>query len=801
MKKHSFKSVAWLLVLIMAVSAFATACTSGDGHTDDSTAAGTSDVTEVTSDSEPDTEESDTEGNVNGNETESEEITTEGNHEVETEEKPNDNNKPGTNKPEVDTRFDEEYAPVLYFGPKEIAKIAKDYEWGANKSNMLGAYVSEDESYVTLIPFDGEREACFYLFQSIKTVGPIMVVKYRTEIAGFYMEFFMNSVDTTAQSSSNFNVYGLKSNGEWDVRFVDVREKLPTVFNGTTLSHIRFDFANGDPIPPETEIDIEYIAFFNTMEDAQTFEYGEGYVAPEEGGGEHGNSPLYFGAIEISGASTANEAKNLESSQLSEDLSYVTLTTKNGGANDAYINLLTTPKDSAPYIAIKYRTEDSGFWTEVFMDSVNTAAKGGSSFSFTPIGDGEWHIYVLNVSDKLGSTLYNGEKVNYIRFDFANCNNKLGAWSIDFEYIAFYNTEEEAYGGEIPEGGDVEGEVIFIDAEALNDAAAGGKVKNLASSALSGDKSYVTLNTVSGGANDAYINLLSTPAKADKYFAIKYRTSTTDRFWIELFMDSVNAGATGGSNFSFYPTADGEWQVFVIDLTEKFGASIFNGKKVNYIRFDFANCNDKLGAWSIDVAGMGFFDSEEAALAKLGMTGSDDSGNTEGGETPEINYDPVFVMDAAYINGKIKEKATNIENSTVSSDGSFVTIDPKDGIEEAYAYLFTTTKDAARYMVIKYRTESPIFYMQFYLNTPDHSAGNGSISIDGIVNDGEWKIAIFDLASVLGASRFDGENLGHFRFDFINMKGGNKTSSETSMDVAYVAFFESQAAADAYAAQ
>ena len=702
-----------------------------------------------------------------------------------------------------DKRFEKDYAPVRYFGPEEIAKIAKDYEWGANKSNMLGAYVSEDKSYVTLIPFDGEQEACFYLFQSFQKVGPIMSVKYRTEIPGFYMEFFTNSYDLTAQASSNFNIYGLKSNGEWDVRFVDLYEKIPTVFNGTSLNHMRFDFANGNPIPPETELDIEYIAFFNTIEDAQKFEYGEDYVAPEEGGGTNENSPLYFGAIDVFNSATGNEAKNLESATLADDFSYVTLTTAKGGSNDAYINLLKSTKAAAPYIAIKYRTTSEGFWIETFMDSVNSSAKGGSSFTFTPDSDGEWHIYVLNVKDRLGETIFNGEKINYIRFDFANCNSTLGEWSIDIEYIAFFNTEEEAYGGSIPDGGDVEGDVAYFDGPAIKDAAevSPAKNKNLASAILSENKSFVTLLAKKDGANDAYINLLASPAKADKYFAIKYRTEH-EKYWVEFFMDSVNSGATGGSNFTFYPTADGEWHIFVINIQEKLGDSLFNGNSVNYIRFDFANCNDKLGDWSIDVAGLGFFESEDAAIEALGNVNADgdqkpeDGGNTE---VEDTNPDPVFVIDPQYMADKINTKATNIENCTVSEDGSYISINPTDGIEEAYAYMFTTTTEAGRYMVIKYRTTSPTFYMQVYLNTPDHSAGKGSISIDGINNDGSWQYAIFDLSAELGASRFDGSNLGHMRIDFINMKDGNKTTSSTGIDVAYVAFFTNLAAAENYA--
>lgn len=623
MKNKSIKRIALILALIMTVGVLVTACTEGGTEFDSESDVPSSSSSET--ESIPDEESSSEKAEdtfVSDTETSESAETTAKETEKDTE----------TDKTEEETedkRFEKEYAPVLYIDPEYIAKVAKNYEWGEKgdmsfSSNMLFGFLSEDKSYVTLIPFDGEQEACFYLFKSYRQAAPIMVVKYRTRSADFYMEFFMNSVDENAQSNSNFAVQNLRTDGEWDIKVVDVKKKLPTQFDGERLAHIRFDFANGSPIPPECEIDIAYIAFFKTVEDAYAFEYGEGYEPPVIGGGDD----------------------NIE-------------------------------------------TDDNG----------------------------------------------------------------------------------------------------YIDPKEIASAIDSNKIKNVDSYLISEDNGYVTLNAKEGSANDAYVNLLSAPMEANEYFAIKYRTRGTG-YWVEFFMDSVNDGAVGGSSFSFYPEADGQWKIYVVKVSDKLGSEIFDGKKVNYIRFDFANCNDKLGAWSIDVAGLGFFESEEAALEAFADIG---------GGSGEVSKLPALLLDAEYIANKISEKATNVESATVSENKDYVTINPTDGIEESYAYMFTTNTGAARYMVIKYRTTTPNFYMQVYLNSNDHSAGNGSISEEGIIVDGSWQTLIYDLNGKLGSDRFNGNSLGHMRIDFINMRGGNKTGADASIDIAYVAFFSSLEAANEYA--
>ena len=950
------KRLALVLACIMILASILAACNITPGTETESTSESQTESREESSETGGKVEESDeSESSVESSEHDSgESSATESSGNSESSESSSASEESTTAKVEEtteDTRFEKEYAPVYYMNAQDIAKVTKDYEWGANQSNMLGGFLSNDKSYVTLIPFDGEQESCFYLFKTQKNVGPILVIKYRTVHKGFYMEVFTNSYDLTAQKGSNVNIRGLRTDGEWDIKIVDLNEKLSDVFNGKSLMHMRFDFANGDPIPPECEIDIAYVAFFDSVEDAQKFEYGEDYVAPDEGDDNEGDekAELFFDALDIDAASSDYEAKNLDSATLADDLSYVTLKPKKSAKGDAYINLLTKKKNAAPYFAIKYRTSNLGYWIEVFMDSVNEKATGGSSFTFYPIDDGEWHIFVINVQDKLGEEKFNGKTVNYIRFDFMNINGdqSFGDWALDIEYIGFYENELDALGKDydpdaptnvfdaediknavdnknvgiqsatlsengdfvtieakegdnnayaylftskraagrymivkyrtnctgfymqlwmnsgsytagaakitlesfgrdgswqygvydlyeaLPEGqyngqflahfrfdfmhrnGDkpapagVTMDVAYVaffdsleaakayagivdqpeeepadsyfDAAEILGAAENNANKNLESAILSSDGKYVTLVPSKSGKDDAYITVLNKPGEAGTYFAIKYRTDDLG-YWIEVFTDSVNKGATGGSSFTFYPIDDGEWHIFVINVKDKLGEEKFNGETVNYIRLDFMNINgdQSFGDWALDIEYIGFYDTELEAKGE--------------------DYDPdapVNVFDAEEIKGAIDTSNTRVESAVLSEDGSYVTITAQTGSVDAYSYIFTSKRETGRYMVIKYRTTSAGFYMLLWMNSKAYTAGGNKKAIENIPADGKWQYTVIDLATTFGDA-YNGQYLSHFRFDFIHMGGDKPAPAGTKLDVGYIAFFDSMEALDAY---
>lgn len=110
---------------------------------------------------------------------------------------------------------------------------------------------------------------------------------------------------------------------------------------------------------------------------------------------------------------------------------------------EAFLPLLTSPAEAAPYIAIKYRTNTPNILLQVFADSEYLSVQGGSVCDFSVSSSGRWETTVIDLTSKIAK--FDGEIVNYIRFDFLNSpskNLKEGDY-MDIEYIGFFKSEAD----------------------------------------------------------------------------------------------------------------------------------------------------------------------------------------------------------------------------------------------------------------------------------------------------------------------------------------------------------------------
>lgn len=121
---------------------------------------------------------------------------------------------------------------------------------------------------------------------------------------------------------------------------------------------------------------------------------------------------------------------------------YTKLLTYNDSRNaaEAYISLCTAPMDVAPIFAVKYRTTTPGINMEIYTDSVNLSVAGGNNIRIPITSDGEWHIEYVNLARIKD---FNGKSVNYFRFDFMNAVALPVDSYVDFQYIGFFNTEDD----------------------------------------------------------------------------------------------------------------------------------------------------------------------------------------------------------------------------------------------------------------------------------------------------------------------------------------------------------------------
>ena len=124
---------------------------------------------------------------------------------------------------------------------------------------------------------------------------------------------------------------------------------------------------------------------------------------------------------------------SIESAVLSEDGTYVTITTPGG---DPFFWVLTGGAgiEGVGAIGLKYRTTVDGgeeFDGEFFVGSGGITG-GADEVKFEYINDGEWHVIVLDIASYLNAA----GKVNYLRYDFFAGS----AGSIDIENIVLFDT-------------------------------------------------------------------------------------------------------------------------------------------------------------------------------------------------------------------------------------------------------------------------------------------------------------------------------------------------------------------------
>ena len=113
------------------------------------------------------------------------------------------------------------------------------------------------------------------------------------------------------------------------------------------------------------------------------------------------------------------------------------------GTVEAFLPLLTSPAEAAPYVAIKYRTTTANILMQMFIDSENLSVQGSSVTDFSVSSSGEWETLIVDLTSKIAK--YDGEVANYIRFDFLNSPaQKLQSGDyIEIEYIGFFKSEAD----------------------------------------------------------------------------------------------------------------------------------------------------------------------------------------------------------------------------------------------------------------------------------------------------------------------------------------------------------------------
>lgn len=318
-------------------------------------------------------------------------------------------------------------------------------------ANFTGVSVTDlcDQGYLNIKALQNDPFFSFGVQPSVTSnLMDHMVIKYRTASTAKSGEIFVERTDgvTWGQPYEKSNIiWDWTADGEWQIAVIDASSRWGNVY-GVSLKNIRFDPLEKPEGAGET-IDVAYIKFFANAKAAADYAATE-YV--EEDGKTVVKAPLrpldpvdVKPVILIEGEElNVTGGTQMQDATYSYDQGFVTYTAK---GNDPSFYLYRESTEIAPFMAVKYRTTTRNVGGEIFVGSVQTGPGGRSDrITYKYTADGEWHVAVIDLR-KAADYDADTNKINYLRFDFLNSDSGLGSTAtIDVEYIAFFNTVDEA---------------------------------------------------------------------------------------------------------------------------------------------------------------------------------------------------------------------------------------------------------------------------------------------------------------------------------------------------------------------
>ena len=285
-----------------------------------------------------------------------------------------------------------------------------------------------------------------------------------------------------------------------------------------------------------------------------------------------------------------------------------------------------------------------------------------------------------------------------------------------------------------------------------------------------------------------------------RYVAIRYRARNAENTSLQFYMGSSGISPVGEQGMLRTPViADGAWHVAIFDTLPLIEAGIYDGSHVSFFRLDPLDCDYLLyvngqpyysgtdwarypmpsGA-SIDIAYVGFMHTREAVELY-------ESRPTHMVTHTQLKSHVDISADRGLSN------ATDYARLTVATAAEgYVTLLGTG--EDAYVTaILPGTRDltTTKLLAIKYRTTTAGIPGQVFVGSGSRWDGIGDNLTFNYIADGEWHLLLLDLSSVndlTGDATF-------LRYDFFTVAKGR------SIDIAYIAFFDSMTNAEIYDAR
>ena len=484
----------------------------------------------------------------------------------------------------------------------------------ASGHGIAGAEVKKENGLEFVsITVNQEGDPQFNVGGNLGTLPNYLAILYRTT-AGDDGEMFIGTANGPNGKNDHVVLPWVKD-GSWNLMLVD----LSTVQNITdgNVGYFRLDPFRGQS---EASLDIAYIAFFDTAEDAEnyTFNFMSTPIAMA--------TPQYLAEQAAGGNEMTVGEVTTE-----DDRTFVRLTAT---GVDPYFSILNAGANvQSDIMAIAYRT-NSKSGGEFYVGSGPRLTAQGDHFNVIWT-KGDWNLMVIDLSTVKGLTSITDDMVNYLRMDFFHNGTFAEGDYFDIEYVAFFKTVEAAedYYNELHQITTEKPTEPQPDPEPVDPMAPVNVFEAADISTITRpDLSSLTPDCVS--IVDNYLHIV--PIGPDpywypffnvdgaRYVVVRYRTNATG-VDTQFYIGSYGGGPSGDENSLKQPViADGEWHLAIFDTQSITDLGLYDGSTVSFFRFDVLegiHNDDKGGRYPlpegcyIDVEYIAFFHSPEAAEA------------------------------------------------------------------------------------------------------------------------------------------------------------------------------------------
>lgn len=329
--------------------------------------------------------------------------------------------------------------PVKIYDGDALTATGRAYCVGGTYSYKLGL------TRYTWFPQGGPIDPQFTLHDAswgALTVAPYLVIKYKTTTAGLTGGAFIGN-GTIGQSFITWNYSN--STGEWDTVMLYLPDLEPMEdyydLSNNQITHFRWEVVENANDFPDGSLDVEYVAFFETEEDALNFKHENKPVDPDTAVG--GSYKTYDFTTATDLPSMMGQYYDMSAALVDGALRI----TANG--SDPYAKLLTNGTDTlgvsgiqARYILVKYKTSTTVANPQIkFFSNVPGVAGWGGPGSYTNgdnlTADGNWHYVMVDASNAWGLHNVTLDAFRIDALDAANAGD-----TIDIASIKFFTTSD-----------------------------------------------------------------------------------------------------------------------------------------------------------------------------------------------------------------------------------------------------------------------------------------------------------------------------------------------------------------------